>query len=139
MTTLSHIAREAGVTEMTVSNVLNGKNKENRPSSAKRASEIRTIAARLGYRPNAAARAVASGRFGAYGLLISSDPLRGNIFTGTWRGLFNALDEQGLRLVVGDVDATRFAEKDYLPRLVREWSVDGLIVSHTSDIPEDRA
>lgn len=136
MTTLSQIAREAGVTEMTVSNILNGKNKENRPSSIKRASEVRAIAARLGYRPNAAARAVASGKFGAYGLLISSDPLRGNIFNGTWHGLFNALNERGLRLVVGDADATRFAETDYVPRLLSEWSVDGLIVNYTSDVPE---
>ncbi len=136
MTTLSQIAREAGVTEMTVSNVLNGKNKENRPSSLKRGSEIRTIAARLGYRPNAAARAVASGKFGAYGLLISNEPMRGTVFSGTWRGLFTALDARGLRLVVGDVDATRFAEKGYVPRLLSEWSVDGLIVNYTSDIPD---
>jgi DNA-binding LacI/PurR family transcriptional regulator len=46
---------------MTVSNVLNGKNKENWPSTARRAAKIREIAEKMNYRPNAAAKAVVTG------------------------------------------------------------------------------
>ena len=70
MATLAEIAREAGVSPATVSNVLNGRNKENWGSSARRADEIRAVAQRMGYRPNAAARATATGRFGAVALLL---------------------------------------------------------------------
>ncbi|NLX07089.1 MAG: LacI family transcriptional regulator [Phycisphaerae bacterium] len=63
MVTLKDIASEAGVSVETVSRVLNGKNKEVWPSAARRASEIRKIARRLGFRPNAAARTMRRGSF----------------------------------------------------------------------------
>jgi DNA-binding LacI/PurR family transcriptional regulator len=61
MATLEEIAREAGVSRYTVSNVLRGRNKENWACTAERAERIRAIAERLNYRPNAAAVATATG------------------------------------------------------------------------------
>ncbi len=69
MTTLQEIAQRAGVSKMTVSNVLNNRNKENWPSTASRAQEIRALAEQMGYRPNLAAKAVVTGKFGAIGIL----------------------------------------------------------------------
>lgn len=57
MATLRDIAERAGVSVKTVSNVLNGRNQEHWASTRQRAERIRAIAAELGYRPNAAARA----------------------------------------------------------------------------------
>ncbi len=71
MGTLDEIAKAAGVSRMTVSNVLNGKNKETWSSTAERAERIREIARELNYRPNAAAKAVVTGRFGGIGLLLA--------------------------------------------------------------------
>ncbi|MEC3982220.1 LacI family DNA-binding transcriptional regulator [Amycolatopsis sp. H20-H5] len=65
-TTISDIAREAGVSKGAVSYALNG-----RPgvSEATR-SRITAIAARMGWAPSSVARALSGGRAGAFGLVI---------------------------------------------------------------------
>src|SRR5271154_5907221 len=71
--TLEDVAARAGVSPGTVSRVLNGKNKENRPAIAKRSERIRRIALQLGYRPNAAARSISRGRFRAVAFVTCGD------------------------------------------------------------------
>jgi len=63
---MSDVALEAGVSKMTVSNVING-----RPGASEdtRARVLEAVA-RLGYRVNATARQLRAGRSGAIGLLI---------------------------------------------------------------------
>jgi DNA-binding LacI/PurR family transcriptional regulator len=63
---MSDVALEAGVSKMTVSNVING-----RPGASEdtRARVLEAVA-RLGYRVNATARELRSGRSGAIGLLV---------------------------------------------------------------------
>jgi DNA-binding LacI/PurR family transcriptional regulator len=63
---LSDVARDVGVSPMTVSNVVNG-----RPgvSDATRERVLEAVA-RLGYRPNATAQRLRGGRSGAIGLLL---------------------------------------------------------------------
>ncbi|BCM88619.1 HTH-type transcriptional repressor CytR [Abditibacteriota bacterium] len=70
MSTLEMIAREVGVSAQTVSNVLNGKNKETWGSTARRAAKIREVAQRVGYQPNVMARAVATGKSRVIGLVM---------------------------------------------------------------------
>lgn len=71
MATLKEIAEAVGVTPTTVSNILNRRNKEVRPSARRRAKKIREMAARMNYRPHAAARTVKSGRCGQIACVIS--------------------------------------------------------------------
>jgi DNA-binding LacI/PurR family transcriptional regulator len=68
MVTMSDVARAAGVSAMTVSNVINGK------SGATEATRTRvlTVAAQLGYELNLAARELRSGRTGTIGLFVPS-------------------------------------------------------------------
>ena len=47
MATIDEIAEAAGVSRGTVSNILNGKNKEERPSAIRRANQVRELAAQL--------------------------------------------------------------------------------------------
>lgn len=67
-TTLQDVAREAGVSSMTVSVVLNGSRSATRVSEATRA-RIKDVAARLRYRPNAAARALQRRRTDTIGVV----------------------------------------------------------------------
>ncbi|MGF1632762.1 MAG: LacI family DNA-binding transcriptional regulator [Phycisphaerae bacterium] len=99
MATLREIAREANVSVGTVSSVLNGKLKENRPSSRSNAARIRAIADELGYRPNAAARAMRSRRTWQIGVLIrndSDDPLTHPALFETIMGINQSLEAAGL-------------------------------------------
>jgi LacI family transcriptional regulator len=66
---LAEIARLAGVSHMTVSRVLSGRQKGVRSDANDRADDIRRIAAELGYRPTHAARSLRSGRTGIVALL----------------------------------------------------------------------
>lgn len=134
--TISEIAQQAGVSIGTVSRVLNGKNKENRPSAIKRAAKIRRIAADFGYKPNTAARAARSGRFGAFGLLACSDPLLESLNVSMIHGIQSGLGRGGERLLVSELPAQGFHNAETLPRVLTENSVDGLLISYVGELPE---
>lgn len=68
MPTLGDVARRAGVTTATVSNVIRGRGSV----SAVTAERVRAIIDEIGYRPNLAARALAEGRAPTLALLVSS-------------------------------------------------------------------
>ncbi len=134
--TISEIAQHAGVSVGTVSRVLNGKNKENRPSAIKRAAKIRRIAADFGYKPNTAARAARSGRFGAFGLLACSDPLCESLDVSLIHGVQSGLSRGGERLQVSELPPQGFHNPETLPRVLTENSVDGLLISYVGELPE---
>lgn len=68
MPTLNDVARRAGVTTATVSNVIRGRGSVGTAT----AERIRAIIAEIGYRPNLTARALAEGRAPTLALLVSS-------------------------------------------------------------------
>jgi LacI family transcriptional regulator len=69
--TLDDVARMSGVSRATVSRALNGQAKV----SADVRSRVQIVADRLGYRPNTAARSLASGRAGVLGLVLPTGHL----------------------------------------------------------------
>lgn len=71
-TTLADIAREAGVSSMTVSAVLNGARTSTRVSQATR-ERVMEAAERLSYRPNAAARGLQRRRMDVLGVVAVMD------------------------------------------------------------------
>src|SRR5215210_5063186 len=94
------VARRAGVSQTTVSLVLSGK-------AAGRISEatqqtVQRAAADLGYRPNAAARALRSGVSATVGLVVSD--VTHPFFGLTLRGAHNAAREAGHVVVLIDDD-----------------------------------
>lgn len=79
--TQQQVAEEAGVTRATVSYVLTGRAEELSitPEVVKR---VERAAARLGYLPNLAARALVSGRSRTLGLMLRGNPFWGLIAEG---------------------------------------------------------
>lgn len=69
VTTIQDVARAAGVSPASVSNVLNGRHDRMRAETLAR---IQGVVAALGYRPNAAARQLKTGRSPVIGLLVPS-------------------------------------------------------------------
>lgn len=69
--TLLDVAREAGVSEMAASSALNGGRRGSARVSAQTCERVLAVAQRLGYRPNATARALANRRTNALGLVTT--------------------------------------------------------------------
>lgn len=136
MITLETIAQETGVSSRTVSNVLNGRNKEIWGKTAERAQHIREVAERLGYQPNAAAKAVATGRFGNVALLMSTIGNRSTLYTEMLNGLHDALQEHNLHVIVARYNDNALTSSEFMPKVLREWMVDGIIVNYNVNIPD---
>ncbi len=128
--TLKDIARDVGVSVMTVSNVVNGNLSRVSPETAARVEEA--IAA-SGYVPNAAAQSLAARRTRLVGLLLPSGPQDASL-------LVSPHDVS----VAGALEATLRA-KDYHLMLrgasnardvrdsVQRWSLDGIVVMGFTD------
>ncbi|WP_292987432.1 LacI family DNA-binding transcriptional regulator [Pantoea sp.] len=127
---LKAIAAVLGLSVTTVSRALNGY-QDVAPETRKRIEEE---AQRRGYRPNAAARRLKTGRANAVGLVypINSSPLSGSDFS----DMLLALDHHLARY---EINLLLLADKQLSPsnltRLLRSGAVDALIVGHTT--PED--
>lgn len=134
--TLERIADEAGVSVRTVQRVLSGSLKETRPSSIRRANAIRDIAARYRYLPNTAARAVRTGRFNTVALLSSFDPVRKVMFPGMLWALQAGLRRRDIQLITAQIPDHELADRKELPKFLREWTVDGLLVYHNRRMPQ---
>ncbi len=132
--TTHDIARYLGVARPTVSTVLSGAQSNTRVSAKLRA-RILKAADELGYRPNAAASAVRRGRFGAIGVLQAADSARGGLPRNSLYGLQVQAFEHDMHLSMGIAPDADLTDPAGLPKVLREWCVDGLLVSYTAAVP----
>ena len=95
--TSADVAREAGVSQTTVSFVLNGTPGQTIPEPTRR--RVLEAARRLDYRPRASARALASGRSDVVLLALPGLPISANLSRFIEVPLAAALAEHGLSLV----------------------------------------
>ncbi len=134
--TARDIAKESGVSQPTVSQILNGKGHLYREETRRR---VFAAAEQLGYRPNTYARAMRSGRMGAIALLMSCRADRAVRQAGIQQGIHDELLRHDLLLTSANVSDEAFAEAEVdraaLPRLLRECNADGLLVAYSHDLP----
>jgi LacI family transcriptional regulator len=126
MVTAKDVARAAGVSEGTVSNVLN------RPHlvAERTKATVLAIIAGLGYSPNARARQVRTGTSRTVGLLI---PDMGNpFFVALAKGAERAAREAGLQVMVCTSAGSAEEEAEYLS-FFAEQHVLGVVVSPVDD------
>lgn len=132
---MQDIADRVGVHRVTVSNVLNGKLKGLRADAVKRADEIRRVAAELGFRPSAAARATRTGRTGFIGVVSGSTFANSVHFPEFELGLQEAAHARGLCLVKDQLDENPDGTVTRLPRVLREDVVDGVLINYAFGTP----
>jgi DNA-binding LacI/PurR family transcriptional regulator len=123
--TVEDVARKCGLSRATVSRVINGAARV-RPATVERVQRAIT---KLGYHPNAHARALSGGASGTLAVL-----LRG----GAWRPYFSTLLEGIEEVASREGRHVLLRSRDYLaaaPRLVEEGRVDGFIIRNM-DEPE---
>ena len=133
--TMQEIARASGVSQPTVSFVVNGRDRELKISSATRERVLET-ARRLGYRRNSAAKAVATGKFGTISLLQSTQPNTSYLPAGLLDGIHDALLKVGVLLMYGRLPQARLEDVHFVPKILQEWSSDGLLIDYINDIPQ---
>jgi DNA-binding LacI/PurR family transcriptional regulator len=130
MAMIQEIAAKAGVSVNTARRVLRGDNKEVWPSAIQRGERIRAIARELGYRPNSAARAVRRGRFDTVALVARQ--YQTFLPASLLRGASNALSRESMRLTFTELPTDRLVSEGYVPQVLRELCVDGLLIDYVS-------
>ena len=127
--TYTQIAREAGVSEATVSRVLNGDERVN----PERAQRVRETVAKLGYKKNPAASALATGKTGLVAIVIDddlsvfADPFWALVTSGITRVI--AQNNMQTLLLVGSSGTPRGTVSSYL----HGGGVDGAIFFQVHD------
>ncbi|HEY5057948.1 MAG TPA: LacI family DNA-binding transcriptional regulator, partial [Gaiellaceae bacterium] len=120
MVTSWDIAREASVSQTTVSRVVNGDRRVARETRQR----VEEAIARLGYTPNGVARGLATRRTSLVGVVTGD--IRNPFYTQLMAALENRLSEQGLAMVYSSA-ADR--PEHVSTRMLKEQRVDGLIVT----------
>lgn len=120
-TTLTDVARAAGVAPSTVSRAFTNPDRVNHVTR----EHVLSVAAELGYSPNPAARALESGRTNTVALLVPD--ITNPYFSGIITGAERAAAAAGMVLVLGDTQENPANEAKLLRRLGP--SVDGFVIS----------
>ncbi len=131
---VTEIARQLGVSRQLVSKVLNGGRSSAGASDQTRRRVLKT-ARRLGYRPNAAARTIATGKCNAVGLVLSTHDSQSTVFGKMMRGIHDRLAADQMHLVTTFLDDARLTSDDAVPRILGEIMVDGLLINYTHAVP----
>ncbi|MGJ7096395.1 LacI family DNA-binding transcriptional regulator [Vibrio hannami] len=129
MATIKDVSECAGVSQATVSRVVNG---TSRVSHDKKLKVERAIK-KLGYRPNSIAQALASSRTGSIGVVVPE--LGGMFYSDMLQGIEDQLRRFGYHLVVTAGDNDEEGQKQAIDFLVSR-RVDALIL-HTQHVSDD--
>lgn len=124
MVTLKDIAKEAGVSTNTVSCALRNSPRVSEPVKHK----IKKIADRMGYTPNAAARALRIKRSHVIGVIVTdiSNPVFGKMV----KGIESAIQQKEYSILIGNTEEDSSMELKTLNSMIAK-GVDGVIITPT--------
>jgi DNA-binding LacI/PurR family transcriptional regulator len=120
---MTDVARRAGVSTMTVSNVINGRSQRVSESTKRR---VLSVIAELGYQVNMTARNLRMGRTGAIGLAVPG--FEPGYYAELAGRLADRFEAHGLRLAMERTGGSRTGELDALTA-ARLSSYDGFVLS----------
>ena len=129
--TLKQIARDLGVSHQLVSYALN----DTGTVGEEMRQRIKETAERMGYRRNGSAMAMKSGRFGNVALLLSTDGERSHLPQELWEGIHDELAAHDLHLTLARLPEQKLSDAETVPKILREWMCDGLLIDFTHRIP----
>ena len=119
---MADVAREAGVSQQTVSRVANGLSNVNEDTRVR----VQAAMAKLGFRPNFAGRSLRSGQYNSVGLCLYDVREFGNL--ATLDGILSAAREHGYAITMIENVDDNLSLKD-VSHKITELPVDGMIIS----------
>jgi DNA-binding LacI/PurR family transcriptional regulator len=130
--TMRQIARRAGVSAITVSRALAG-SELLKPETR---DKVLKVAGQLGYRANAAARAMATGRFNTIALLLDAKVSREHLPSNLLYGIQKTLADRGLLLTVAHFSDEQLTDESTVPAILKQVMSDGLLVNYKMGVPQ---
>ncbi|MGR5248103.1 LacI family DNA-binding transcriptional regulator [Vibrio aestuarianus] len=129
MATIKDVSEHAGVSQATVSRVINGTSRVSHDKKLKVEKAIKD----LGYRPNSIAQALASSRTGSIGVIVPE--LGGTFYSSILHNIEEQLRKFGYHVVVTAGSNTEQGQKESVQFLIGR-RVDALIL-HTQNLTDD--
>ena len=140
--TIKQIAERAGLSVPTVSRILNNDSELFRAATR---DKVLKAAKDLGYRPNSYRMALRTKRFNSIGLLYPTTAANSLLSYHTFYTLREELQRRNQHLVAGqashhivkseEADVENGDGESHLPKMLREWSVDGLLIDSIHAAP----
>jgi len=129
--TINDVASAAGVSRATVSRALSGYGRIN----AETVAHIRNVADEIGYKPNAIAAAMRSGKTKTIGLVVISD-FTNAFFDRATKAIIDQAKSFGYQVLISHTDENITVERQAVKTLLGN-QVDGLIVVPSSAVVHD--
>jgi DNA-binding LacI/PurR family transcriptional regulator len=122
-----------GLSVPTVVQVLGSRGHRYRQETRDRVLEAAT---QIGYRPNAAAKALHQGRFGSAAILCGANPWLNLLPQLLVDGIMDELDDRNMHLTLARLSNDRLNNEDELPKVLTQWMADGLLINYNTEIPQ---
>ncbi len=131
--TQRQIAEHLGISHQAVSFALGKRPGE--VSEATRQKVLKT-AQSLGYRANTAAKAIATGRFGAFGFLMAQRSSLSTVHGGVLQGIHEILEAENIHLTLTIAPEAGLADTNWMPKMLAHEMIDALIINYTHGVPK---
>jgi LacI family transcriptional regulator len=131
---IKEIAQRTGLSVPTVGNVLG---RSAARYSAETRKRVLAAAQEMGYLPNSSARAMRQGRFGCAALVLSRSRQQTHSYVPARLidGLDDELSRHNMHLTVSRLTDEELTSDNFVPKVLREHTADGIIVNYTHEIP----
>lgn len=133
--TQADLARSLGIGQRTVSRAFGSGG----PIRAALKARILAEAERLGYRPDAGARALRTGRFRNAVLVQAASPVSSHLPPATLAGLHDGLATAGYALAIARLDDADLLHDEGLPLALAQRGADGLVLNYDTRVPASLA
>jgi LacI family transcriptional regulator len=128
------VAAKAGVAVDTVWQILGGRGERYHVDTRAR---VEKAAAEVGYRRNAGAVAISTGRFRCLAMVTSTTGHRSVWDPGLFDGLERRLSKDGFHLAMACLADEDLRNESSLAKMLRERTADGLILNYVYEIPPE--
>lgn len=137
--TIRQVAEAVGVSDVVVSRVLNGGTSTTVRVGAATRARIVASAEQLGYRPSGAARSMRKGRTEAVALVLPAVEESAWLPAAFPKRAAARLAAGGYHMTLAILPDSRLTDEHFVPRILRELAVDGLLINYITRIPQRMA